>query len=73
MARRSAASGRRGFSSWRKLLATAEAGYLVTPHADVYWKAALMGQHYGRSADPGFPEAYKPYVTRSSLPTGSRR
>jgi dTDP-4-amino-4,6-dideoxygalactose transaminase len=44
-----------------KLLATAEAGYLVTPHADVYWKAALMGQHYGRSADPGFPEAYKPY------------
>jgi dTDP-4-amino-4,6-dideoxygalactose transaminase len=45
-----------------KLLATSEAGYLVTPHADVYWKAAMMGQHYGRSADPGFPEAYKPYV-----------
>jgi perosamine synthetase len=45
-----------------KLLATAEAGYMVTPHADVYWKAALMCQHYGRSADPGFPEAYKPYV-----------
>src|SRR6266542_4237980 len=45
-----------------KLLATAEAGYLVTPHADVYWKAAMMCQHYGRSADPGFPEAYKPFV-----------
>src|SRR5947209_9152769 len=45
-----------------KLLATAEAGYMVTPHADVYWKAAMMCQHYGRSADPGFPEAYKPFV-----------
>jgi len=45
-----------------KLLATAEAGYLVTPHEDVFWKAAMMCQHYGRSADRHFPEALKPYV-----------
>jgi dTDP-4-amino-4,6-dideoxygalactose transaminase len=45
-----------------KLLATAEAGYLVTPHADVYWKAAMMCQHYGRAGDPGFPARFKPYV-----------
>lgn len=45
-----------------KLLATSEAGYLVTPREEVFWKAALMGQHYGRSAEPGFPEDYKPYV-----------
>lgn len=38
-----------------KLLATAEGGYLVTPHADVYWKAALCGQHMGRSPEPDFP------------------
>lgn len=45
-----------------KLLATAEAGYMVTPHEDVFWKAAMMCQHYGRSAEPTFPEAFKPYV-----------
>ena len=45
-----------------KLLATSEAGYLVTPHEDVFWKAAMMCQHYGRSAEPGFPEAFKPCV-----------
>ena len=45
-----------------KLLATSEAGYLVTPHEDVLWKAAMMCQHYGRSAEPGFPQQYKPYV-----------
>lgn len=38
-----------------KLLATAEAGYMVTPHQDVYWHAALCGQHRGRSPEPGFP------------------
>jgi len=45
-----------------KLLATAEAGYMVTPHQEVYWKAAMMSQHYGRRADAGFPEAFKPYA-----------
>lgn len=58
-----AVSDAAGFSCMGgKLLATAEAGYMVTPHEDVYWKAAMMCQHFGRSADPGFPEAYKPYV-----------
>ena len=52
-----------GFSSMGgKLLATSEAGFLVTPHQDVFWKAAMMCQHYGRSAEPGFPEEYKPCV-----------
>ncbi len=52
-----------GFSSMGgKLLATSEAGFLVTPHADVFWRAAMMCQHYGRSAEPGFPAEYKPYV-----------
>jgi dTDP-4-amino-4,6-dideoxygalactose transaminase len=52
-----------GFSSMGgKLLATSEAGFLVTPHEEVYWRAAMMCQHYGRSAEPGFPDQYKPYV-----------
>ena len=38
-----------------KLLATAEAGYMVTPHKDVYWKAAMCGQHMGRSPEADFP------------------
>ena len=45
-----------------KLLGTTEAGYLITPHEDLYWKAALCCQHMGRSPDPGFPEALTPYV-----------
>ncbi|MHB9032632.1 MAG: DegT/DnrJ/EryC1/StrS family aminotransferase [Anaerolineae bacterium] len=45
-----------------KLLATSEGGYLVTPHADVYWKAALCGQHMGRQGEPGFPDELRPYV-----------
>lgn len=45
-----------------KLLATTEAGYLVTPSADVYWKACLLSQHMGRHTDPGFPEHLRPYV-----------
>jgi dTDP-4-amino-4,6-dideoxygalactose transaminase len=46
-----------------KLLATAEAGYMVTPHEDVYWKAALCTQHMGRSSEPGFPrERFGAYV-----------
>ncbi len=38
-----------------KLLATAEAGYMLTPHPEVYWKAALCAQHMGRSPEDGFP------------------
>jgi dTDP-4-amino-4,6-dideoxygalactose transaminase len=45
-----------------KLLGTTEAGYLVTPHEDLYWKAALSCQHMGRSPDPGFPRQLLPYV-----------
>jgi dTDP-4-amino-4,6-dideoxygalactose transaminase len=46
-----------------KLLATAEAGYMLTPDKDVYWKASLCTQHMGRSPEPGFPhEQYGAYV-----------
>jgi dTDP-4-amino-4,6-dideoxygalactose transaminase len=45
-----------------KLLATSEGGYMVTPHAEVYWKAALCGQHMGRSGEAGFPDNLRPYV-----------
>ncbi|MEZ5278251.1 MAG: DegT/DnrJ/EryC1/StrS family aminotransferase [Opitutaceae bacterium] len=45
-----------------KLLATTEAGYLVTRDEDVYWKAALLSQHMGRSPDKGFPDRWRPYV-----------
>lgn len=50
-----------------KLLATTEAGYLVTRRADVYHKAVLAGQHGGmanspgRRTEPGFPDALLPY------------
>ena len=45
-----------------KLLASSEAGYMVTPHEQVYWNAAMAGQHMGRSPDPGFPDALRPYI-----------
>ncbi len=45
-----------------KLLATTEAGYLVTPKKDVYWKASLLCQHMGRSPDKGFPKELLPYA-----------
>ena len=46
-----------------KLLAGAEGGYMVTPDKDVYWKAALCGQHKGRSLEPDFPhEQYGRWV-----------
>jgi dTDP-4-amino-4,6-dideoxygalactose transaminase len=44
-----------------KLLATTEAGYMVTNSADVYFKSTLGGQHAGmasapgRASEPGFP------------------
>jgi dTDP-4-amino-4,6-dideoxygalactose transaminase len=47
-----------------KLIATSEAGYMLTRSEDVYWKACLGTQHMlgspgnsGRASDPGFPEA----------------
>lgn len=45
-----------------KLLASSEAGYMITPHEEVYWKAALCGQQLGRSGEEGFPETLRPYV-----------
>ncbi len=45
-----------------KLLATGEGGYLVTGNPDIRWRACLSTQHMGRSAEPGFPAKYLPYV-----------
>lgn len=35
---------------------------MITPHEEVYWKAAMGGQHMGRSPEGGFPDALRPYV-----------
>jgi dTDP-4-amino-4,6-dideoxygalactose transaminase len=52
-----------GFSCMgRKLLAATEAGYMITPHEEVYWKGAMGGQHLGRSPEPDFPDALRPYI-----------
>jgi dTDP-4-amino-4,6-dideoxygalactose transaminase len=51
-----------------KLLATTEAGYLVTNRDDVYWKAIISCQHAGgtehpgRATEPGFPSDLAPYI-----------
>lgn len=45
-----------------KVLPTTEAGYLVTPHEDVFWKAAMIGQHMGRAPEPEFPAELKPWT-----------
>lgn len=45
-----------------KVLASIEAGYLVTPDEGVYWRGAMIGQHMGRSTDKGFPEELRPFV-----------
>jgi dTDP-4-amino-4,6-dideoxygalactose transaminase len=45
-----------------KLLASSEAGYMITPHEEVYWKAAMGGQHMGRSPEEDFPDELQPYV-----------
>jgi dTDP-4-amino-4,6-dideoxygalactose transaminase len=45
-----------------KLLASSEAGYMVTPHEEVYWKGAMGGQHMGRAPEAGFPDSLRPYV-----------
>lgn len=52
-----------GFSCMgAKLLATSEAGYMVTPHEEVYWKASMGGQHMGRSPESGFPADLREYA-----------
>lgn len=45
-----------------KVLPTTEAGYLVTPQKDVFWKAAMIGQHMGRSPEKDFPDELRPWV-----------
>ena len=45
-----------------KQLGTTEAGYLVTPDKDVYWRACLQCQHNARSTEPDFPDALRPHV-----------
>lgn len=51
-----------------KLLATTEAGYLVTNREDVYWKAIISAQHAGgtehpgRASQPGFPEELRAHI-----------
>ena len=45
-----------------KLLATSEAGYLVTDDEMVYWKASMGGQHMARAPEGGFPEELLSYV-----------
>jgi dTDP-4-amino-4,6-dideoxygalactose transaminase len=51
-----------------KLLATTEAGYMVTRRDDVYWKSVISCQHAGnaevpgRSSEPGFPPELEQFV-----------
>lgn len=51
-----------------KLLATSEAGYLVTGRDDVYWNAVISCQHAGgtehagRADEEGFPSDLRPYI-----------
>lgn len=51
-----------------KLLATSEAGYLVTNRDDVYWNAVISCQHAGGTEHPGradeggFPSDLRPYI-----------
>lgn len=51
-----------------KLLATSEAGYLVTRRHDVYWTAVISCQHAGgtehagRADEEGFPSDLRPYI-----------
>jgi dTDP-4-amino-4,6-dideoxygalactose transaminase len=51
-----------------KLLATTEAGYMVTRRDDVYWKSVISCQHAGnaefpgRSTEAGFPSDLEPFI-----------
>jgi dTDP-4-amino-4,6-dideoxygalactose transaminase len=44
-----------------KVLPTTEAGYLVTPKKEVFWKAAMLGQHMGRNPEVDFPDELRPW------------
>ncbi|HYV44249.1 MAG TPA: aminotransferase class I/II-fold pyridoxal phosphate-dependent enzyme [Myxococcaceae bacterium] len=45
-----------------KILATSEAGYLLASKDEVYWRAALMCQHWGRRGEAGFPAELGPHA-----------
>ena len=45
-----------------KVLPTTEAGYLVTPQKEVFWKAAMIGQHMGRAPEADFPDELRPWT-----------
>ncbi|MCC7493436.1 MAG: DegT/DnrJ/EryC1/StrS family aminotransferase [Fimbriimonadaceae bacterium] len=45
-----------------KLLATSEAGYLLTNSKNVYWRACLNTQHMGRAPEGDYPPELAPYV-----------
>jgi dTDP-4-amino-4,6-dideoxygalactose transaminase len=45
-----------------KQLGATEAGYMVTPDQDVYWRACLQCQHNARSTEPDFSDALRPYI-----------
>lgn len=45
-----------------KVLPTTEAGYLVTPKKEVFWKAAMIGQHMGRNPEVDFPDELRPWT-----------
>ncbi|MGA8353901.1 MAG: DegT/DnrJ/EryC1/StrS family aminotransferase [Solirubrobacteraceae bacterium] len=51
-----------------KLLATTEAGYMLTSHDDAYWKAIISTQHAGntmhpgRASEPDFPAMLRPHI-----------
>lgn len=58
-----------GFSCMAgKLLATTEAGFMLTPHDSVYYNAVISSQHAGNTEQPGrsneseFPEQLRPYA-----------
>jgi dTDP-4-amino-4,6-dideoxygalactose transaminase len=58
-----------GFSCMgAKLLATTEAGFMLTPHDNVYYNAVISSQHAGnnhkpgRASEPGFPARLRPYT-----------
>lgn len=51
-----------------KPVATTEGGFMLTRHADAYWRATISAQHAGRSemlgraSEQGFPDELRPFI-----------
>ena len=45
-----------------KQLGATEAGYMVTPDRDVYYRACMSGQYAARATEAEFPDRWRPYV-----------